>query len=136
MENQVYDLTILDTIFISKDGRGRGYCKNLIQDLIETYGELGFSSPMSNGMLICILRFLKQNPGETKIKINSIYIREIAFNLTFNFCIISEYRENMWSVSDLGKIDEADRKNIWWSAVKLCRERNLDLKQILNLNKS
>lgn len=59
------NLVIVDTAFIRKKARGQGYLTSLIISLMQdssTNVEVGFSEPISNKMLIAVLRLLRKRP--------------------------------------------------------------------------
>ena len=62
--------------------------------------ELGFSDPISNSMLIVLMKILKKNANQ---------------------------RERIWLVNE----ENGERQILWWSAMKIARQRNIDLKSIL-----
>ena len=97
---QNLNLSIIDTVYIRKSARGNGYLTLFLKSCL-TAKELGFSEPISNSMLIVLIRLLKK---------------------------YSEYREKIWLVNE----ENGERQILWWSAIKLSRQRNLNLKSILN----
>lgn len=95
-----YQLTVLDTIFIDPRVRGRGHASTMLKGLLAD-NHLGLSTPISNDMLITCLKALRKSPPS---------------------------RERLWLVDNFGGAGE--RKNLWWSAVKLAKSRNLNLEII------
>eukprot|EP00095_Tigriopus_kingsejongensis_P008015 maker-scaffold1844_size26589-snap-gene-0.5 protein:Tk08015 transcript:maker-scaffold1844_size26589-snap-gene-0.5-mRNA-1 annotation:"protein fam169b-like" len=98
---ETFQLNILDTIFVDPRVRGRGLASSMLRSLLKE-GELGLSSPVSNKMLITSLRSLQKYP---------------------------QFRDKMWIVDNYG--ENGEKKNLWWSAVKLLKARNLRLASIL-----
>ena len=94
------NLSIIDTVYIRKSARGNGYLSLFLKSCLLTK-ELGFSDPISNSMLLVLMKLLKKHP---------------------------EYREKIWLVNE----ENGERQILWWSALKLARQRNLNLKSILN----
>lgn len=95
-------LSIIDTVFISREHRGRGHAAALLGSLLAAGQELGLSNPVSNGMLAVALRFLAQR---------------------------REARERVWLVREAG--GRRERLCLWWNAPKMARERGIDLKRVL-----
>ncbi|TRY72986.1 hypothetical protein TCAL_08735 [Tigriopus californicus] len=95
-----YQMTILDTIFIDPRVRGRGHASCQLRGLLAD-NHLGLSTPISNDMLVTCLKALRKSPP---------------------------FRERLWLVDNFGGAGE--RKNLWWSAVKLAKSRQLNLETI------
>ena len=95
------NLSIVDTVYIRKSARGNGYLTSFLKTCL-TAKELGFSDPISNSMLIVLMKLLKKYP---------------------------EYREKIWLINE----ENGERQILWWSAIKLARQRSLNLKSILNI---
>ena len=80
--------------------QSRFLSKFLEAKLNDDSNELGFSDPVSNSMLIVLMKILKKNPNQ---------------------------RERIWLVNE----ENGERQILWWSAMKIARQRNIDLKSIL-----
>jgi len=107
---------VLDTVFVERSLRGRGYTGQLLALLLSDIvlmekeeGEddlpeqdLGLSSPISNGMLLAVYRFLRCHPG---------------------------YRERIWTMErPLGDGVPIGRKKLfWWAAGQIAKKRDLIL---------
>ena len=120
-------MIIVDTIFIRSSHRRHGHAKTFIQQLLnaphiltsnytsENYNRcthlLGFSSPISTGMLGLLIRMLVTDIKQTSSK--------------------SGY-QNAWKdrvMLIMGDGTNDEMQNFWWSVPKLARERRLDLKR-------
>ena len=55
-------IDIIDTVFIKKSARGLGSFTRFVQQRLKNTQDLGFSEPISNNMLVRLLKFLKSNP--------------------------------------------------------------------------
>ena len=100
---EVFDdpnLRIIDTVYIRKSARGNGYLSRFLKSELSSH-ELGFSEPISNSMLVVLLKLLKKHP---------------------------EHCERIWLVNE----ESGERQILCWSAMKLARQRQLDLKTIMN----
>ena len=54
-----YSMDIVDSIFIRKSHRKRGHATGLLNYLVENYQDnIGFSSPISDGMKALLIKFL------------------------------------------------------------------------------
>ena len=54
-----YSMDIVDSVFIKKSHRRRGHATGLLNYLVENYqGNIGFSSPISDGMKDLLIKFL------------------------------------------------------------------------------
>ena len=117
---------ILDTIFVKMSHRGKGYTKALINQLMNTpdilipkdgvaitntltkwHHLLGFSSPISNGMLWLLIRMIVAD--ELKHKNNCDTER-------------LSVKEKFWLIED----ENESPRNIWWSVSKLASDRGLN----------
>ena len=96
------NLSIIDTVYIRKSARGHGFLSKFLAAKLnnDDSNELGFSDPISNSMLIVLMKLLKKNPNQ---------------------------RERIWLVNE----ENGERQILWWSAMKIARQRNIDLKSIL-----
>ena len=96
------NLSIIDTVYIRKSARGHGFLSKFLAAKLnnDDSNELGFSDPISNSMLILLMKLLKKNPNQ---------------------------RERIWLVNE----ENGERQILWWSAMKIARQRNIDLKSIL-----
>lgn len=96
------NLSIIDTVYIQKSARGHGFLSKFLAAKLnnDDSNELGFSDPISNSMLIVLMKLLKKNPNQ---------------------------RERIWLVNE----ENGERQILWWSAMKIARQRNIDLKSIL-----
>ena len=96
------NLSIIDTVYIRKSARGHGFLSKFLEAKLnnDDSNELGFSDPISNSMLIVLMKLLKKNPNQ---------------------------RERIWLVNE----ENGERQILWWSAMKIARQRNIDLKSIL-----
>ena len=99
------NLSIIDTVYIQKSARGHGFLSKFLEAKLnnnddDDSNELGFSDPISNSMLIVLMKLLKKNPNQ---------------------------RERIWLVNE----ENGERQILWWSAMKIARQRNIDLKSIL-----
>lgn len=94
---ETYQLDIVDSVFIRKSHRRRGFGTKLLGELMKIYpSDLGFSRPTSKGMIYLLLKIMKKN--ETK-------------------------RDRFWLCSESG--GEGDKNNIWLSSSILNRKRNV-----------
>ena len=118
-------MSILDTIFVRMSHRGKGYTKALINQLMTSPDSLlrsdmektvesakdgqliGFSSPISNGMLWLLIRMIVAD--EIIQKRNKINSR-------------MPIKEKLWLIESM----DATPRNIWWSAAKLASDRGLN----------
>ena len=118
-------MSILDTIFVQMSHRGKGYTKALINQLMTCPDSLvrsdmektvksakdgqliGFSSPISNGMLWLLIRMIVAD--ELKHK---------------NDCDTERLpvKEKFWLIED----ENESPRNIWWSVSKLASDRGLN----------
>ena len=125
-------MVIIDTIFIKRSHRRYGYARAFIQQLLnspcvlmpyntlEKYNIrehlLGFSSPISTGMLCLLIRMLvtdgRQNEGKSNDNI--------------------PWTDRLWLI--IGDGSNGELQNVWWSTPKLARERRLDLKRLVSEN--
>ena len=55
------NIDIIDTVFIRKSARGFGCFTRFIQERLNGTKDLGFSEPISNKMLVRLLKYLKSN---------------------------------------------------------------------------
>ena len=96
------NLSIIDTVYIRKSARGHGFLSKFLAAKLnnDDSNEFGFSDPISNSMLIVLMKLLKKNPNQ---------------------------RERIWLVNE----ENGERQILWWSAMKIARQRNIDLKSIL-----
>ena len=118
-------MSILDTIFVRMSHRGKGYTKALINQLMTSPDSLlrsgmektvesakdgqliGFSSPISNGMLWLLIRLIVADEIiQKRDKINNRM----------------PIKEKLWLIESM----DATPRNIWWSAAKLASERGLN----------
>ena len=121
-------MIILDTVFVRKSFRGRGFTKLLINQLLMTPDSflsqtsversdneltnlLGLSCPISNGMFCLLIRMIVKDA-----KCNSD-LQNVAIPL----------KERIWLVDEV----QEDQINVWWSVIKIARERSIDLKRLL-----
>ena len=121
-------MVILDTVFVRKSFRGRGFTKLLINQLLMTPDSflsqtsversdneltslLGLSCPISNGMFCLLIRMIVKDA-----KYNSD-VQNVAIPL----------KERIWLVDEV----QEDQINVWWSVIKIARERSIDLKRLL-----
>ena len=80
-----YSMDIVDSIFVRKSHRRKGHANGLLNYLLENYPDnIGFSSPISNGMKVLLIKFL-----ENRI----------------------DKRDSLWQCEDNG--DVGSRLNIW-----------------------
>ena len=80
-----YPLDIVDSVFVRKDARGKGYGSQLVSFLSTTFiSQLGFSNPLSTGMRRLLLKYLSNH---------------------------SEDRDRFWLCDGVG--DSGDKLNIW-----------------------
>ena len=118
-------MPIIDTIFVRMSHRGKGYTKALITQLMtspdsllpkgeemtdtaENHGKLlGFSSPISNGMLWLLIRMIIADEISNKKDSRSEGM---------------SVKEKFWLIEGM----DATPRNIWWSAAKLASERGLN----------
>ena len=118
-------MSILDTIFVQMSHRGKGYTKALINQLMTCPDSLlrsdmekkvesakdgqliGFSSPISNGMLWLLIRMIVAD--EIVQKSDKINKR-------------MPIKEKLWLIESM----DATPRNIWWSAAKLASDRGLN----------
>ena len=121
-------MIILDTLFVRKSFRGRGFTKLLINQLLMTPDSFlsqtsverseneptnlfGLSCPISNAMFCLLIRMMvtdaKYNSDETNVAI--------------------PLKERIWLVDEV----QEDYINVWWSVIKIARERSIDLKRLL-----
>ena len=119
-------MSILDTIFVKMSHRGKGYTKALINQLMNTPDILisneevemtstltkrahllGFSSPISNGMLWLLIRMIVAD--ELKHK-NDCDTERLSV------------KEKFWLIED----ENESPRNIWWSVSKLASDRGLN----------
>ena len=115
-------MSILDTIFVRMSHRGKGYTKALINQLMNLPDTLlpcddmtlhndvqllGFSSPISNGMLWLLIRMIVAD--EISHKKDSASER-------------MSVKERLWLIENMNE----SPRNIWWSAAKLANERGLN----------
>lgn len=104
LRSPIKDMRVVDTVFVRKECRGQGQAQKLVAQLVATLDkdvQLGFSNPVSDGMLKVILKFLAD--GQNK-----------------------RVRERIWLVK------QEDRQVLWWAAFKLCKQRGIDIKKLLN----
>ena len=118
-------MSILDTIFVRMSHRGKGYTKALINQLMTSPDSLlrsdmektvesakdgqliGFSSPISNGMLWLLIRMIVADEIiQKRDKINNRM----------------PIKEKLWLIESM----DATPRNIWWSAAKLASDRGLN----------
>ena len=118
-------MSILDTIFVRMSHRGKGYTKALINQLMTSPDSLlrsgmektvesakdgqliGFSSPISNGMLWLLIRLIVADEIiQKRDKINNRM----------------PIKEKLWLIESM----DSTPRNIWWSAAKLASERGLN----------
>ena len=118
-------MSILDTIFVRMSHRGKGYTKALINQLMSSPDSLlrsdmektvesakdgqliGFSSPISNGMLWLLIRMIVADEIiQKRDKINKRM----------------PIKEKLWLIESM----DATPRNIWWSAAKLASDRGLN----------
>ena len=121
-------MVILDTVFVRKSFRGRGFTKLLINQLLMTPDSFlsqtsversdneltnlfGLSCPISNGMFCLLIRMIVKDA-----KYNSD-VQNVAIPL----------KERIWLVDEV----QEDQINVWWSVIKIARERSIDLKRLL-----
>ena len=118
-------MSILDTIFVQMSHRGKGYTKALINQLMTCPDSLvrsdmektvksakdgqliGFSSPISNGMLWLLIRMIVAD--ELKHK-NDCDTERLSV------------KEKFWLIED----ENESPRNIWWSVSKLASDRGLN----------
>ena len=80
-----YAMDIVDSVFIRRSHRRLGLTTKLLSTLCQdNYDNLGFSSPISNGMKILLMSYLKSHP---------------------------EKRDKFWLCLDDG--DTGSKKNLW-----------------------
>ena len=121
-------MIVLDTVFVRKSFRGRGFTKLLINQLLmtpdsflsktsversdnESTNLFGLSCPISNGMFCLLIRMIVKDA-----KYNSD-VQNVAIPL----------KERIWLVDEV----QEDQINVWWSVIKIARERSIDLKRLL-----
>ena len=123
-------MVILDTIFVTMAHRGKGHTKNLIRQLLSSPDvlifpkisefppmsnhSLGFSSPISNGMFLLLIRL--------------IVTEEKSFQGIINHT--DSAKERLWLVGDMHDGDQ----NIWWSAPRMAKERGFDIRKLVEMN--
>ena len=115
-------MSIIDTVFVKMSHRGKGYTKALIIQLMSSpdillpnddmtltddVQLLGFSSPISNGMLWLLIRM---------IVVDEIRHRKYGANEKMSV------KEKFWLIENMNETP----RNIWWSAAKLASERGLN----------
>ena len=119
-------MSILDTIFVKMSHRGKGYTKALINQLMNTPNILipnedlgitstltkpthflGFSSPISNGMLWLLIRMIVADELKHKNDCNNERL---------------SVKEKFWLIED----ENESPRNIWWSVAKLASDRGLN----------
>ena len=119
-------MSTIDTIFVKMSHRGKGYTKALINQLMNTPNILipnedlgitstltkrphwlGFSSPISNGMLWLLIRMIVAD--ELKHK-NDCDTERLSV------------KEKFWLIED----ENESPRNIWWSVSKLASDRGLN----------
>ena len=121
-------MVVLDTVFVRKSYRGNGDTKSLINQLLnapnsllsqtrvdhsenELLGRFGLSSPISNGMFCLLIRMIAKDAK---------YFSDVQ-NVTVPL------KERIWLVDEVND----DCINVWWSVMKIARERSIDLRSIL-----
>ena len=120
-------MIILDTIFVRMSRRGKGHTRNLINQLLEAPDlfsfrniprvpnyPLGISSPISNGMFGLLIRMIITN-GRNNEKSGQHKVSN---------------KERLWLVCDMND----KRQNIWWTAQKLAKERQLDIRELVRID--
>ena len=117
-------MIILDTIFVRMSRRGKGHTRNLINQLLEAPDlfsfrnipnySLGISSPISNGMFGLLIRMIITN-GRNNEKSGQHKVSN---------------KERLWLVCDMND----KRQNIWWTAPKLAKERQLDIRELVRID--
>ena len=121
-------MIVLDTVFVRKSHRGNGDTKSLINQLLnapnfllsqtrvdhsenELLSRFGLSSPISNGMFCLLIRMIAKD---------SKYFSDVQ-NVTVPL------KERIWLVDEVN----GDCINVWWSVMKIARERSIDLRSVL-----
>ena len=121
-------MVFLDTVFVRKFYRGNGDTKSLINQLLnapnsllsqtrvahsenELMSRFGLSSPISNGMFCLLIRMIAKDQK---------YYSGVQ-NVTVPL------KERIWLVDE----ENEDCINVWWSVMKIARERSIDLKSVL-----
>ena len=121
-------MIILDTLFVRKSFRGRGFTKLLINQLLmtpdsvlsqtsversenESTNLFGLSCPISNGMFCLLIRMM---------------VKDAKYHSDLQNAAIP-LKERIWIVDEVHE----DYINVWWSVIKIARERSIDLKSIL-----
>ena len=121
-------MVVLDTVFVRKSYRVNGDTKSLINQLLnapnsllsqirvdhsenELMSRFGLSSPISNGMFCLLIRMIAEDQK---------YVSGVH-NMTVPL------KERIWLVDEV----QEDQINVWWSVIKIARERSIDLKRLL-----
>lgn len=116
-----FELPVVDTVFVRSAARGRGFTADLIDVLLQRTTDLGFSDPVSDGMFVVLLRYLKDR-GPNRMDHGQDRMHSGPDRMDRGSA-----RERLWLVSGSG----TEKKNLWWSVPKVARDRNINVKAVL-----